>query len=249
MRRRERDTRRMAARASPYTRAPDCDASLGSSVVAEIERLVDLRLRKKLDRRFDEADALLAELGQMGVDVSDDARSWRADGQSFVYAYTRDGGAAGRTSGEIAQVEDLMYERGLAKSRKDYARSDVLLDELYELGVDVDDRARTWRFAYARGGGGSPGGVLGGRGGHDYVRSRADDYEMSEADLAQVDELLGRRLAAKKAREFGRADELQAELRELGVEVDDKRREWYVRYHDGRRSASSWNVRPEGRRP
>jgi cysteinyl-tRNA synthetase len=51
------------------------------------------------------------------------------------------------------------------------------------------------------------------------------------------------RIAAKKARDFEKADVLQAELRSLSVEVDDEKRLWYVRYHDGGRAASSFNVR------
>jgi cysteinyl-tRNA synthetase len=163
-----------------------------------------------------------------------------------VYAYAREGSAAGRTPAQLAQVEALIRERGAAKSRRDYERADGLLDELYELGVDCDDRGRTWWFSYAIGRASAAGaaGRPAAAAGHDYARSEADDYELGRAQLAEIDALLGRRLAAKKAREFGKADALQEELRRLGVEVDDKRREWYVRYHDGRRSASSWNVRP-----
>ena len=86
-RRRERDMRRMANRSRAYTRAPECTAALDVSTVRDIEALVEQRLRKKLDRRFNEADALLAELEAKGVAISDDARSWRADGLSFVYEY------------------------------------------------------------------------------------------------------------------------------------------------------------------
>ena len=35
----------------------------------------------------------------------------------------------------------------------------------------------------------------------------------------------------------------QTELRELGIEVDDKAKQWYIRYGDGERTASSYNVR------
>ena len=39
---------------------------------------------------------------------------------------------------------------------------------------------------------------------------------------------MGQRLAKKKARQFQDADALQEELREMGVEVDDRRRVWYM---------------------
>ena len=280
-RRRERDARRMQTRSAPYARAQECEASLDDAQVWEITDLVNRRLRKKLDRRFDEADDLLRLLeGSYGVTVSDDARQWRADGLSFVYAYRRDGGDGGRSAAEVGAVEDLLRERGVAKSRKQYDASDAILEELRALGVDVDDKARSWWFVGGGGGGGGYGGGRGGtfaaRGGgagysardgygssagrgrsgwvagraqldrsklHDYSRSHTDDYALRAEQLDRIDELLGRRLAAKRARDFEKADQLQAELRQLGVEVDDRARQWYVRYGDGERTASSYNVR------
>ena len=131
-RRRERDARRMQTRNAPYARALECEASLEASKVAEIDDLVNKRLRKKLDRRFDEADDLLRQLEgpAYGVTVSDDARQWRADGLSFVYAYRRDGGDGGRSAAEVEEVEELLRKRGVAKSRKQFDESDGLLNEM-----------------------------------------------------------------------------------------------------------------------
>jgi len=246
-RRRERDARRMATRSKPYARAAECTASLDAAAVRDIEELVKTRLQRKLDRRFEEADAMLAELEARGVSVSDDTRAWRADGLSFVYSYRGTGGAAGRSTDEVAQVESLVQQRGVAKSFGQYEESDRLADELYDLGVDLDDKARSWSFVYAvrgaAGGGGGGGGGVRKPTNHDYRRDRSDDYSLRPEELEKVDALLGKRLAAKKARDFDRADALQAELRGMGVEVDDKQRVWYVRYHDGGRAASSFNVR------
>lgn len=86
--RRESQARRLATRNQAYARSAECGATLEPELVAKIEGSVQLRLRKKLDRRYDEADKLLAELGaEHGVAVSDDLRQWRADGKSFVYTY------------------------------------------------------------------------------------------------------------------------------------------------------------------
>lgn len=245
--RRERDARRMAARARPYERAQDCEANLTPEEIQEIESQVAKRLQKKLDRRFAEADELLADLEARGVAVSDDARQWRADDNAFVYEYAQEGGVAGRTAGELAHVRQLIHERGIAKSRRMYERSDELLEMLYDLGVDCDDDRRTWCFTYMKEGRGGSGRMRDGQRAasshHDYRRASADDFELSSSRCDEIDALLGRRLAAKKARDFQRADALQTELRALGIEVDDRRREWYVRYHEGRRSASSWTVR------
>ena len=261
-RRRERDARRMQTRNAPYARAQECEASLDAAKVSEIDDLVNLRLRKKLDRRFDEADDLLRQLEEShGVTVSDDARQWRADGMTFVYVYSRDGSNGGRSAAEVAAVEELMRKRGVAKSRKRFDESDVILEEIQDLGVEVDDKARCWRFVHDNSGAGSGAGGGAGYGRstgaremsgraqlnrgqlHDYSRSQSDDYFLETEQLDKIDELLGRRLAAKRARDFDRADRLQTELRELGIEVDDKARQWYIRYGDGERTASSYNVR------
>ena len=68
-------------------------------------------------------------------------------------------------------------------------------------------------------------------------------HRFAPAELQEIDSLLGRRLAAKKKRDFETADGLQAELRAKGVEVDDRARSWYIRYRDGGRTASSFSVR------
>ena len=273
-RRRERDARRMQTRNAAYARAQGCEASLEAAKAEEIDDLVNKRLRKKLDRRFDEADDLLRllvspnpyplplplpllpnpspnphphphpnpnEEGSYGVTVSDDARQWRADGLSFVYAYRRDGGDGGRSAAEGAAVEELLRKRGVAKSRRQYEESDALLSEMRVLGVEVDDKARSWWFVGGGGGGGGGGDTFAARGGgagyskrdgyggtagrersgsgwvagraqldrsklHDYSRSQTDDYELGAEQLDRVDELLGRRLAAKRARNFDQAD-------------------------------------------
>ena len=404
--RRDRDERRMASRAAPYKRAETCSASLSPDTIATIESLVEQRLRKKLDRRFDEADALLAQLesAPLNVAVSDDAREWRADGQSFVYTYKRVGPASSQLlrGGAVSEwdvlavlkvgapistscfsyfshllhlafrlsLRALLQERGVAKAGRQFEDADRLLQKLEAMGVDVDDRTRTWwydegvgysggemgggemgggskygggnqqdggsyggfgradgysgyqesgfsggggggsggggsggggssggggrRYASGAGGGvGSPrrgagpgagpsarqsreyyggsggggdlrsrrggrgggdegrwggsegrgGGGRGGRGsgrggytsarsgsgGHDYVRSATDAFDLPPSKAEAISSLLGQRLAAKKAREFEKADALQAELRGIGVEVDDKSREWHVR--------------------
>ena len=47
-------------------------------------------------------------------------------------------------------------------------------------------------------------------------------------DFEQIEDLMTQRHAAKRRRAFQRADELQVELRALGVETDDKAREWRI---------------------
>ena len=52
--------------------------------------------------------------------------------------------------------------------------------------------------------------------------------------LAEIDQLISERLAAKKERDFDTADRLQEQLRYLGVEMDDRERVWRYKYDGGR---------------
>ena len=47
-----------------------------------------------------------------------------------------------------------------------------------------------------------------------------------DVDGAAVEGMLARRFAAKKARDFDAADAIQAELRAMGVFVNDKKKTW-----------------------
>ena len=54
--------------------------------------------------------------------------------------------------------------------------------------------------------------------------------QLDARDLGEIDVLLAKRLAFKKQRCFDEADRVQDELRALGVETDDRNREWRVKY-------------------
>ena len=65
-------------------------------------------------------------------------------------------------------------------------------------------------------------------GGHGYERDPSDDSG-GDIDEAQVDRLLTERVAAKRTREYDKADQLRDKLRAMGVEVNDKDRCWRLR--------------------
>ena len=60
---------------------------------------------------------------------------------------------------------------------------------------------------------------------HDYKRSPNDRHPV---DVARVDSLIVARMNAKISRDFDRADSLRMELRQLGVEVHDRDKQWFV---------------------
>ena len=89
------------------------------------------------------------------------------------------------------------------------------------MGVEVDDRTLEWRVAYSTAFGEGP---L-----HDYERDPTDEIEIDEKTLSKINSLLGKRLAFKKKREFGKADNLQSELRtRYGVEGSDQALPWRI---------------------
>jgi hypothetical protein len=97
----------------------------------------------------------------------------------------------------------------LAASRqRDYTSGDRLKEQLFAMGVRIDDREKTWS---ASGGGGGGGGGYGGGGGfgglgHDYTRQPGDN---GPVDVNQVNDILKQRNDAKRARDFNLADQLR----------------------------------------
>jgi hypothetical protein len=134
-----------------------------------------------------------------------------------------------------AAVLGLIDERTAARKEQNYRRADALLSELLEVhGVVLVDSEYTWRVvgsahdgAYGEGGGYGRRAQPDADAGHDYMREPGDVAPIAPETEAQIHRLLAKRLAKKKAREFGEADVLQEELWQLGVEVDDRARSWY----------------------
>ena len=61
-----------------------------------------------------------------------------------------------------------------------------------------------------------------------------DTNKPAVSSVAEIDQLISERLAAKKERDFDTADRLQEQLRYLGVEMDDRERVWRYKYDGGR---------------
>ena len=108
-------------RDAPYARSASCAATLSDAQAAEIGAVVAERLAAKRSRRYAAADALLAELGQQRVCVSDETREWRADGGTFAAEYAQKfGGAAGRgeatPAATLGVISTLLQARSLSLS-------------------------------------------------------------------------------------------------------------------------------------
>jgi hypothetical protein len=66
-----------------YSYAPDAGPMNSSMSEEEIKGLIRERLTCKLNRDFDAADSIKADLEDVGVYVDDRNKLWRADGKTF----------------------------------------------------------------------------------------------------------------------------------------------------------------------
>ena len=142
---RERQSVTRSSKAERYRRAPSDRATLSASIVAEIEEMVDRRLRAKLGKDFEAADSLLGELRSAhGVAISDDQRLWRADGEQFeLHEYHEEGSPQNPTPPWIAEA---IARRGEARKARDFELADEILASLESEGIGLDDAQRTYRY-------------------------------------------------------------------------------------------------------
>jgi len=121
---------------------------------------------------------------------------------------------------DAAPVEALLAQRVAAKLAKDYTLADQLQTDIASLGVFVNDRTRTWGTEEPKKRTASKGAM-------------PKEYTLkgdlpAGFDAAPVEALLAQRVAAKVARDYALADQLQKDIVALGVYLDDKVRTWNV---------------------
>lgn len=159
----------------------------------------------------------------MGVRVDDREKTWSASGGGYSGGggfggggfggggFGGAGGQAGhdyhrepddRAPIDVAKVDDLLSQRVAAKRQRDFTSADALRDQLRSMGVEVQDREKTWRVGRGGGMGGGTGGGMGGGGGGGGMGSapppyRRDDDRSVPVDEAKINELTSQRVAAK----------------------------------------------------
>jgi len=120
---------------------------------------------------------------------------------------------------DVDKVDFILSQRVEAKRAGDFPTADRLRDQLRkQLGVEVMDRERHWWCSHCEGGAQH---VFKG-GSHDYTRT--DD--LPGVNVEQIDQMLAQRLQARLTHDFITADDMRAQLRAMGVEIDDKSRTW-----------------------
>ena len=125
---------------------------------------------------------------------------------------------------DVQKIDKILAERALARASRDFAASDRMRDELGAMGVEVDDKANTWRSTGGEGGGGEARwkGRLAAAG-HGY---RRDDDGSSKVDEDRVNDMLAERVQAKLRHDFSTADRIRDQLHSMGIEVWDQERVW-----------------------
>jgi cysteinyl-tRNA synthetase len=174
----------------------------------DIVAIVMRREAARVNKRYDEADALRSELRSAGVELLNGEREWRAnDGRrGSIVAATSARGTCDLSDETIAQ---LVVEREKARQAQIYSRADELRETMREQGVELLDKERIWRTTDGRVG------LLPGK--------------LTEEAILHLVQL---RETERATRNFDTADRLRQALRDVGVRLDDKTSTWTC--EDGR---------------
>jgi cysteinyl-tRNA synthetase len=184
---------------------------------------IEKRSQAKKNRNYAISDAIRDELiKDYDVHINDRLMEWSRGGDFGESTgresrdYVRRGGGD-LSPDEVFAVQSMIKMRVQAKKARNFDKADGIRDELrFAYNVSVDDTTLEWRVM-------------------------SDDYALSTVSggdaaalldvqtIAYVQQRLTKRVHAKESKDFGLADDIRDELRDsYGVEVDDKRREWYI---------------------
>ena len=142
-----------------------------------------------------------------------------------VVHYQREEGDAAPI--DVRLVEELLFQRSQLRQDRDFEGADAIYNRLARMGVTVYDREMKWFV---------------GRGGGHSFRYRREEDDSAAVDVARVEELLARRSARRKERNFAAADDLREQLSSMGVSVRDKELTWRVTRGVGSR-VDKWSGR------
>jgi cysteinyl-tRNA synthetase len=137
-----------------YKLCDDAGPSISPLSDDEIHNLIAERLRCKLNRDFERADEIKVDLLAKDVAIDDLNRMWRADGvRIFVakgrnskldYTYAPDAGPSQATMTD-EEVAKLLADRQKCRFNYDFDDADLIRSDLWEAGVQIDDKNRLWR--------------------------------------------------------------------------------------------------------
>lgn len=109
------------------------------------------------------------------------------------------------TDAELDEVNKLIKERLQFKLRREYNDADLIKEQLWDMGVEIDDGSKRWR------GDGKP----------FMLYEKWGSYPIENEDV--VRDLILQRIEAKKTRNYDTADRIKEEVLEKhGVIIDDR---------------------------
>jgi len=200
--------------------------------LSEIEALVEERARCKKERLYNKADAIRDDLmDNFGVFIDDKAREWKfnnaanrgrtGNGPSFPREFVPFSiHPESETPEDHDAIQDMVEQRDVARSNRDYHTADEILDNLMAKGIVVDDKQRCWSVGriddQSR-----PFTVI--------FQRRGDIGDLTPEDEEKITSMLQKRDEHKRNRKFKSADRIRDQLIETyNVKVDDRAKEWHV---------------------
>ena len=190
--------------------------------------MLNLIIQRETSRQakdFASADACRQQLKILGVEVFDKTSSWTASdgraGRIPSFNDIQNGTAMSQLMsagtaplpGQDVYIKQLVQQREQARSSKDFDQSDRIRETLKGMGVEVYDKEKMWRSKD-----GQSGIIMG------FFKSGPTDTE--------INTLVVQREKARQSNDFATSDMIRDALKEHGVEVYDKEKQWKAQ--DGR---------------
>jgi len=121
-------------------------AMMGGEVEGQIKELVKQREQARSNKDFTRSDEIRQELRQLGVEVYDKEKMWRAkSGASGVII-----GWHSKTGPTDLEITTLVNQREKARQSSDWATSDMIRNELRAVGVEIYDKEKVWKATDGR---------------------------------------------------------------------------------------------------
>ena len=185
-----------------------------------VQQQVDERSEAKRDRDFATADDIREFLmAKFDVNIEDKMKLWSVGGvftemgsraQTPRGQYTRRGGGD-LSDDDLETINNMLAERYQAKRDREFDVADDIRDNMMRTyNIRIDDKSAEWHVDS-----------------DEYVC--ANRGNLTDEDVAHIDEQLVQRYAAKRDRYYEEADAIRDDLRErFGLEIDDRTKEWRV---------------------
>eukprot|EP00526_Cylindrotheca_closterium_P007694 CAMPEP_0113638218 /NCGR_PEP_ID=MMETSP0017_2-20120614/20011_1 /TAXON_ID=2856 /ORGANISM="Cylindrotheca closterium" /LENGTH=668 /DNA_ID=CAMNT_0000549295 /DNA_START=47 /DNA_END=2053 /DNA_ORIENTATION=- /assembly_acc=CAM_ASM_000147 len=217
---RGRPNRNFGPNGHDYNLAADAGPNSSSLSDQEIHQMLAERLECKLNRDYQTADGIQDDLRNAGIAINDKRKLWRADGAMFDDSAFRKyyKSSFSEATEDTDQIQVMIDDRSKAKVKRQYQEADDIRDTLLnEYDVTINDRLAEW----------SVGGDFGEmeRSNKNRGFEKAPGSPVTEND-DEIQQMLDDRDAARKDRDFDTADSLRDELKDMGVYIDDRKRQW-----------------------